>query len=149
MASTKLPRFLLCLVLFVSASLTVYLFFAPHFSTNQQSSASRNPPVVFIIGGNVNGAYVFENGVEMTVLKALARAKGVNPDVALDEARLLRRTYGATSTIPLPLKDMLAGKAPDVPLQADDVIIIPRKRTYYDLPLYHDAPAPLQVLQDP
>src|SRR5262249_42000771 len=81
MAGTKLLRFLLCLVLFVSAGLTVWLFFAPHFSTSKESSPSKNPLVVYIIGAVPNPVGVkIESGAEMTVLKALARPSALPPE---------------------------------------------------------------------
>jgi polysaccharide export outer membrane protein len=38
---------------------------------------------------------------------------------------LIRRTPGGPQEMPLPLQDMLSSKAPDVHLQAEDIIFVP------------------------
>ena len=50
----------------------------------------------------------------MTVLQAIAMAEGTNPTAALNKAKLIRRSSGTPQEIPLPLKDMLSSKTPDV-----------------------------------
>ena len=47
------------------------------------------------------------------------------PDAALNKSKLIRRTPNGPKEMPLHLKDMLASKAPDVRLQAEDIIFVP------------------------
>jgi polysaccharide export outer membrane protein len=66
-----------------------------------------------------------ENGNEITVLKAIALAQGTNPNAALDSARLIRKTSDGPQDVLFSLKKILAAKAPDLQLQADDVVFVP------------------------
>jgi polysaccharide biosynthesis/export protein len=83
---------------------------------------------VVYVSGDVKkpSGVIMENGSEMTVLQAIAMAEGVGPDAALNKSKLIRRTPGGPpQEIPLPLKDMFASKAPDVRLQAEDIVFVP------------------------
>jgi len=82
---------------------------------------------VVYVSGDVHkpSGVIMENGSEMTVLQAIAMAEGVLPDAALNKSKLIRRTPAGPQEIPLPLKDMFASKAPDVRLQAEDIIFVP------------------------
>jgi polysaccharide export outer membrane protein len=82
--------------------------------------------VVYVVGDvHQPGGFVMENGNEITVLKAIALAQGTNPNAALNAARLIRRTSEGSQDVSLSLKKILAAKAPDVQLQADDVVFVP------------------------
>jgi polysaccharide export outer membrane protein len=82
--------------------------------------------VVYVVGDvHQPGGFVMENGNDITVLKAIALAQGTNPNAALNGARLIRKTPGGPQDVPLALKQILAAKAPDVQLQADDVVFVP------------------------
>ena len=82
---------------------------------------------VVYVSGDVHkpSGVVMENGSDMTVLQAIAMAEGVLPDAALNKSKLIRRTPNGPQEIPLRLKDMFASKAPDVHLQAEDIVFIP------------------------
>jgi hypothetical protein len=41
---------------------------------------------------------------------------------------MLRRTPNGLEQVPVPLKKILSAKAPDVPLEPDDIIFIPNSR---------------------
>lgn len=58
-------------------------------------------------------------------MQAVALAQGPNPNAALNSARLIRKTQNGREDIPLALKKILAAKATDVKLQADDVLFVP------------------------
>jgi polysaccharide export outer membrane protein len=82
--------------------------------------------VVYVVGDvRQPGGFIMENGNDITVLKAIALAQGTNPNAALNSARLIRKTPEGPKDVPLPLKQILAVKAPDLPLQADDVVFVP------------------------
>jgi polysaccharide export outer membrane protein len=146
----KLPRFLRCLLFF--AGLTVCLIVVSH------SQVLSKPAMVYVVGDvHKPSGIKIENGKEMTVLQAIAMAGGTNPSAWLNKAKLIRKTADGHQEIPLRLKDMLAAKAPDVHVQAQDIVFVPSSSSkskvvpsvYQDAPLYKGAPAPLQEPQDP
>ncbi len=82
--------------------------------------------VVYVVGDvHQPGGFVMENGNDITVLKAIALAQGTNPNAALDSARVIRKTPEGPQDVPLSLKKIVAAKAPDIQLQADDVVFVP------------------------
>ncbi len=82
--------------------------------------------VVYVVGDvHRPSGVVMDNGSDMTVLQAIAMAEGTNPTAALSKAKLIRRTPNGPKEQPLNLKDMLASRAPDVRLQAEDIIFVP------------------------
>jgi polysaccharide export outer membrane protein len=82
--------------------------------------------IVYVVGDvHKPSGVIMENGTEMTVLQAIALAEGTNPDAALNKAKLIRKTPNGPQETPLPLKDMLTAKSPDIHLQAEDIIFVP------------------------
>jgi polysaccharide biosynthesis/export protein len=83
--------------------------------------------VIYIVGDVHKPSGVpMDNGSDMTVLQAIAMAEGTNPTAALNKSKLIRRVQGGPpQEVPLALKDMLSNKAPDVRLQAEDIIFVP------------------------
>lgn len=81
--------------------------------------------MVYVVGNvqKPTGIVMADSG--LTVLKAIALAQGIAPNAALDKARLVRKTSDGQTAIPLKLKQMLAAKAPDMTVQAEDVIFVP------------------------
>ena len=81
--------------------------------------------IVYVVGEvHKAGGYIMENG-RMTVLQAISMAEGTNPTAALNKAVLIRNTPAGRQQIPLGLKNILAAKAPDIPVQAEDIVFIP------------------------
>jgi polysaccharide export outer membrane protein len=95
---------------------------------------------------------VMEDTGPTTVLKALATAEGVNPTASLHKAKIIRKGENGPTEVPVDIKEILSGKAPDVTLQADDILFVPRSagksarkpqnQDFYDVP-------PSDPLQDP
>jgi len=82
--------------------------------------------VVYVVGEvHQPGGFVMENGNDITVLKAIALAQGTNPNAKLDGARVIRKTAEGPQDVPLSLKKIMAAQAPDIQLQADDVVFVP------------------------
>lgn len=82
-------------------------------------------PIIYVVGdvGRPSGLLV-DNGT-LTVLQAVALAGGANRTAKLGAVRIIRKgPTGMTETI-VPLKKMLEAKAPDVTLEADDILFIP------------------------
>jgi len=82
--------------------------------------------IVYVVGDvRVPTGVVLENP-KLTVLKALAMAQGANPTAAQDKTRIIRHTAdGGEEGIPVPLKKIFQAKAPDLPLEADDILFVP------------------------
>ncbi|MBI4876067.1 MAG: SLBB domain-containing protein [Acidobacteria bacterium] len=82
---------------------------------------------VFVVG-NVKkpGAYPVQDVSDTTVLKMLALAEGLMP-YAGKQAFIYRREAGSSSKneIPIELQRIIARRAQDVPLQANDILYIP------------------------
>lgn len=81
--------------------------------------------VVYVVGDvRMPGGFIMDKP-ELTVLQALAMAQGANPTAKLDGARLIRRSGNQRQEVPIALKKILTSKAPDVSLQADDILFVP------------------------
>jgi len=82
-------------------------------------------PIVYIVGdvGRPSGL-LLDNGT-LTVLQAVALAGGTNHTAKMNGVRLLRKTPAGMTETRIQLKKMLEAKAPDVPLQADDILFVP------------------------
>lgn len=83
-------------------------------------------PIIYVVGdvGRPSGILV-DNGT-MTVLQALALAGGTNKTAKLGGARILRKgPNGSVTESKVEIKKMLEAKAPDVPLQGDDILFVP------------------------
>lgn len=87
----------------------------------------QRAPIVYVVGdvGRPSGLLV-DNG-SLTVLQAVALAGGPNRTASLNGTRIIRKTNGPNgmTEMTVPLKNMLRAKAPDVPLQANDILFIP------------------------
>ena len=81
-------------------------------------------PIIYVVGdvGHPSGLLV-DNGT-LTVLQALALAGGTNKTAKLGAARIIRKSPTGVVENTLEIKKMLEAKAPDVPLQADDILFI-------------------------
>lgn len=84
-------------------------------------------PIIYVVGDVGRPAGLLVDNGTLTVLQALALSGGANRTAKLNDSRILRKSDGPTgmSETKLPLKKMLEAKAPDVPLQANDILFIP------------------------
>jgi polysaccharide export outer membrane protein len=81
--------------------------------------------IVYVVGDvRRPSGFVMENNT-MTVLQAIAMAEGTNPTASLNNAKIVRRTPTGPEEIHLELKKMLAAKAPDLKLEAEDIVFVP------------------------
>jgi polysaccharide export outer membrane protein len=81
--------------------------------------------MVYVIGDVHKPSGIVMHNSRLTALEAVAMAEGTNPTAALDRAKLIRKTPAGLREIPLPLKKLLSAKAPDWPLQPDDILFVP------------------------
>ena len=65
-----------------------------------------------------------DNG-HLTVLQALALAGGTNHTAKLGGARIIRKGPNGMFETKVEIKKMLEAKAPDMTLQADDILFVP------------------------
>jgi polysaccharide export outer membrane protein len=59
------------------------------------------------------------------VLQALALAGGTNHTAKMSGTRIIRKGPTGITETRVPLKKMLEAKAPDITLQADDILFVP------------------------
>jgi polysaccharide biosynthesis/export protein len=88
--------------------------------------------IVYVVGGVKRpGGFVMRSNEEMSLLKAIALAEGVNETAAKGRTRIIHtdELTGHRSETPVNLGKILAGKAPDIPLKAADVVFVPRSNT--------------------
>lgn len=82
--------------------------------------------IVYVVGDvRLPGGFVMENP-QLTVLQAIAMAQGTNNTAKLDKAALIRKGLGGPQQIPIPLLQIMSAKAPDITLQPDDIVFVPR-----------------------
>lgn len=82
--------------------------------------------VVYVVGDvGRPGGFPLNHEEHLTLLQALALAEGVNRTAAERSAKLIRNTKDGRKEIPVDLKKVLAGKAPDPRLEDEDIVFIP------------------------
>lgn len=84
--------------------------------------------VVYAVGSVVRpGGFLLGEHDSMSSLQVISLAEGFDKVAAPANARILRAVPGSPNRtqIPINLKLLMAGKAPDVPLRADDILFVP------------------------
>lgn len=81
--------------------------------------------IAYVVGDVRQPTGIILENQSLTVLQALAMAQGTNPNAALDKSRLIRKGPEGPKEISIPLRQMLAAKAPDIQLLPDDIIFVP------------------------
>jgi polysaccharide biosynthesis/export protein len=86
--------------------------------------------IIYILGNGIGqqGEYVLEgHGQQVTALKAVALAHGFTPYSKADDSVILRNDpkTGQRIAIPVRLKQISKHKIPDVPLESNDVLMVP------------------------
>jgi protein involved in polysaccharide export with SLBB domain len=147
------PLFLVCLI-FASV---------PSLSQESGTAGQRVPgvPGDTVVGSKAGIAFVvgdvhrptrvvLEKTGHITVLRALAIAEGANPTANLHKAKIIRKGENGPTEVPIDLKKIIQSKAPDVTLQAGDILFVPDSASKSSMQkienLYYDVPpsAPLQ-----
>lgn len=82
-------------------------------------------PIIYVVGdvGRPSGLLV-DNGT-LTVLQAIALAGGTNKTAKMGGVRIIHKGPTGMTEREVPLKKMLEAKAPDITLQADDILFVP------------------------
>lgn len=85
--------------------------------------------LIYVVGDvNRAGGFVLSTHRSMSVTEAVSLAQGLGPDSAAGSAHILRPNpngEGDHTLIPVNVGKIFAGKAPDVPLFADDILFVP------------------------
>ena len=84
--------------------------------------------LVYCVGSvNRPGGFVLGQKESMSALQVLSLAEGLNKTAAPDKAKIMRAVAGSPNRteIAINLKELMAGKAPDLPLRSDDILFIP------------------------
>jgi polysaccharide biosynthesis/export protein len=84
-------------------------------------------PIVYVVGDvHLPGGFILDKSNGLTILQALALAQGATTTSALSNGKLIRKTTDGPHETQVNLKKILAGKAEDLKLEADDILFIPR-----------------------
>ena len=84
--------------------------------------------VIYAVGSVTKpGGFPLNQDASLSALQVLSLAGGLTPTAAKDKAKILRTLAGSPNPteIAVNLKQVMAGKEPDVPLQPNDILFIP------------------------
>jgi polysaccharide export outer membrane protein len=82
-------------------------------------------PIIYVVGDVGRPAGLLVDNGSLTVLQALALAGGTNRTAKIGGVRIIRKGPAGMTETRVPLKRMLEAKAPDITLQADDILFVP------------------------
>lgn len=86
--------------------------------------------LVYVVGDvHRAGGFPMSSQESISVLQAMSLAEGSNPNASLKKAKILRPSADSKSVpieVPIDMDAILAGKAADQPLYANDVLFIPK-----------------------
>jgi polysaccharide export outer membrane protein len=82
-------------------------------------------PIIYVVGDVARPSGLLVDNGSLTVLQALALSGGTNKTAKLGGARILHKGPNGVSETRVEIKKMLEAKAPDLALQADDILFIP------------------------
>jgi polysaccharide export outer membrane protein len=85
--------------------------------------------VVYVVGEVIKaGGFQLKDQEQITVLKAVSLAEGLRRDAAPQKARIIRKEGAEKHELPVKLRDILDGRAPDTPLLAGDILFVPNSQ---------------------
>jgi polysaccharide export outer membrane protein len=85
--------------------------------------------VIYVVGEVLSpSSFVMENKTEYTALRAIAMAHGPTKFAKLSSATIVRRNGDGVQQIPVALDKIEHSKAPDVTLQAEDILYVPTNK---------------------
>ena len=86
----------------------------------------RKADIVYVVGDVTRPSGLLMEAGGLTVLQAVALAGGTTRTAKLSGAKILRKGPGGGMTeTPVELKKILQAKAPDLQMQADDILVVP------------------------
>lgn len=82
--------------------------------------------IVYVVGDVAKaGGFLIEGNQRLTVLQVLALASGPNHSAAQNKSRIIRKTTTGRMEFPVPIKQIIAGKAVDPMLEDGDILYVP------------------------
>jgi polysaccharide export outer membrane protein len=85
--------------------------------------------IVYVVGDvRKAGGFQLSSHPTISLLQALSLAEGMDRDAAPQKSKILRQAPGGDGKaveIPVDITQIFAGKAPDIPLQGNDVLFVP------------------------
>jgi polysaccharide export outer membrane protein len=82
--------------------------------------------VVYVVGDvGKPGGFLIEGNDRLTVMQALALSAGPNHSASPEKSRIFRKTTTGRMEFPVPIKQIVAGKAIDPMLEDGDILYIP------------------------
>ena len=84
--------------------------------------------VIYAVGSVTRpGGFPLNQDLSLSALQVLSLAGGLTQTAALEKAKILRSVPGSSehTEIAVDLRRVMAGKAPDIPLQPNDVLFVP------------------------
>lgn len=85
----------------------------------------RKADVVYVVGDVGHPTAVLMNANGITVLEAVAMAGGTSRTAKLNSTKILHKGPAGMTEIPVQLKKILRAQAPDLALQANDILVVP------------------------
>ena len=85
----------------------------------------RKADIVYVVGDVGRPTALLMNASGLTVLQAVALAGGTTRTAKLSGAKILHKGSAGMIETPVQLKKILQAKAPDLPLEADDILVVP------------------------
>lgn len=88
--------------------------------------------MVYVVGAvKKSGGFILAERENITVLQALSLAEGADKTAVTKRSKILRIKPGQSARLEIPvnMKDILAGRASDVLMNADDILFVPSSTT--------------------
>lgn len=99
----------------------------PHVSVQVKEEAAQ--PIYVLGEVNQAGAYGTADNEAMTILRAVSLARGLKPAAAPRRTVVIRTgPTGERLQLPVNLDEVLNGQSPDVMLQVNDIVYVPKNR---------------------
>ena len=85
--------------------------------------------VIYVLGAvKKPGGFRIKDQETVTVLRAVSLAGGLGRHAAPRKSRIIRQSRGLKHEIPVSIRDILRDRAPDSPLEPNDILFIPDSR---------------------
>jgi polysaccharide export outer membrane protein len=85
----------------------------------------RKADIVYVVGDVSRPSGLLMDASGLTVLQAIALAGGTNRTAKMSDTRILRKGPEGMTETKVQLKKILQAKAPDLPLQGGDILVVP------------------------
>lgn len=86
------------------------------------------PADMFFVAGEVKAPGSFQLGEGTTLRQAISLAQGTNPTAAPARAVIFREENGQKREVPVDVSAVMRGRDADVPIIANDIIVIPNSK---------------------